>query len=59
MDKAFLKSSFINNIVCAEAILINIQNICFPKEYHGTVNDKIHDTLIFVQIGLTLLRILL
>ena len=30
-----------------EAILANIQNICLPKAYCGTVMEKIPDPLIF------------
>ena len=26
---------------------MNIQNVCFPKEKQGTVNEKIQDLLIF------------
>ena len=33
-----------NHTLCVfvriEAILTNIQNVCFPKELHGTVNEK-------------------
>ena len=36
---------YMNHMFClfvgiASAILTNIKNVCFPKEKHGTVNEK-------------------
>ena len=60
MTDIFLTIFYESYILCifenrlAEAILANTQNICYPEEYHGNINEEIHNPLIFVQTELML-----